>query len=241
MQKNTWQKIKDLFDYPGTMGVGMTLLEIAILAVIFCFNRKADTYTHSPIVNDPYEWIYGTWDCNTPDGTIVLVIRNDGRLYNSIDEIWHDYSINNKEIVEKCNGYISTYRIDKLNKRFDCGKSGVWFHKLSSSTELTEAFIKPAESNKSIRFYHESDIHNYLRNHKFVNEKGDISIAEGDGMVLVANGTILTGAINIQQFSSNQAYFTAYAPIDGTTFQFVVNCKNGTLYCDNDGTMYYIK
>lgn len=43
MQKNTWQKIKDLFDYPGTMGVGMTLLEIAILAVIYCFNRQGNT------------------------------------------------------------------------------------------------------------------------------------------------------------------------------------------------------
>lgn len=43
MQKNTWQKIKDLFDYPGTLGIGLTLLEIFILVVIYCFNRQGNT------------------------------------------------------------------------------------------------------------------------------------------------------------------------------------------------------
>ncbi len=43
MQKNTWQKIKDLFDYPGTLGIGLTLLEIVILVVIYCFNRQGNT------------------------------------------------------------------------------------------------------------------------------------------------------------------------------------------------------
>lgn len=238
MTKIIWQKIKDLLEYPGTLGIGVTLLEIVILVVIFCFNRQE---TIQPNVNDPYEWVYGTWECPTPNGTIVLEIRNDGRLYNSIDEMWHNYSINDKEIVEECHGYISTYHIDKRHKRFDCGERGVWFHKVSASTQHIGSAATPIRSGNTIRFHHENDIHNYLRNHTFVNNMGDVHITESSNMELIVNGTVLTAAINIQSFSSDQAFFTAYAPIDGTTFRFIVNCEEGTLYCQNDRTRYFVK
>ena len=40
MRKSTMQKIKDILDLPGTLGVGLTILEILFLGTIFLFNRQ---------------------------------------------------------------------------------------------------------------------------------------------------------------------------------------------------------
>lgn len=93
----------------------------------------------------------------------------------------------------------------------------------------------------STSFRHESDVHDYLRSHNFINQSGDISITEGSSMALTANGRILTAAINIREFNSHQAYFTAYSPISGVTFRFTLDSSDGTLYCQNEGVTYYAR
>lgn len=75
------------------------------------------------------EWLYGTWKCHTPVGPVVLYIEEDGRMYDSVNEGWYKYTIEGDRIIEQCNGYISTYNIDRANERFDCGEPGVWFYK----------------------------------------------------------------------------------------------------------------
>lgn len=79
--------------------------------------------------NSSNSWIYGTWKCRTPYGTIKVILQEDGRMYDSINEGWFSYTIEGNRIIEKCNGYISTYNIDRANERFDCGEPGVWFYK----------------------------------------------------------------------------------------------------------------
>ena len=89
---------------------------------------RQDSNTGATINNNG--WIYGTWICKTPYGTIKLIIQEDGRLYNSIEEAWHTYTIRDDEIVEQCNGYVSSYKIDRNNQRFDAGEPGMWFQKV---------------------------------------------------------------------------------------------------------------
>ena len=236
MPKSTLQKIKDILDLPGTLGIGLTLLEIVILGVIFYFNRQEKT--PEPIVaNNPNEWIYGDWECQTPNGIIVLTIKKDGRIYDGIDDKWYTYTIKGDELVEQLNGYVSVYHIDRVHKRFDCGKKGLWFRRV----KLTDSnSYKKADSKKeTTRFVHESDIHNYLRSHSFTNRIGDITITEGYNMALKFNGREVTGAIMVYSFNAHKAFFTAYSPISGVTFRFVVDNSTGTLYCDNDNTYYY--
>ena len=79
--------------------------------------------------NDSNSWIYGTWKCRTPYGTIKVILQEDGRMYDSTNEGWFSYTIEGNRIIEKCKGYISTYNIDRANERFDCGEPGVWFYK----------------------------------------------------------------------------------------------------------------
>lgn len=74
-------------------------------------------------------WLYGTWKCRTPYGTIKVILREDGRMYDSTDERWYSYTIEGNRIIEQCNGYITTYNIDRANERFDCGEPGMWFYK----------------------------------------------------------------------------------------------------------------
>ena len=74
-------------------------------------------------------WLYGTWKCRTPYGTIKVILQEDGRMYDSVNEGWYKYTIEGDRIIEQCNGYISTYNIDRANERFDCGEPGVWFYK----------------------------------------------------------------------------------------------------------------
>lgn len=85
--------------------------------------------TSTRVTMNEDEWLYGTWKCRTPYGTIEVILREDGRMYNSIEEEWHNYTIEGNRIIEQCDGFISTYNIDRANKRFDCGEPGVWFDK----------------------------------------------------------------------------------------------------------------
>ncbi len=85
--------------------------------------------TPTRITVNENEWLYGTWKCKTPYGTIKVILQEDGRMYDSINEGWFSYTIEGNRIIEKCNGYISTYNIDRANERFDCGEPGVWFYK----------------------------------------------------------------------------------------------------------------
>ena len=79
---------------------------------------------------DENEWIYGTWRCSTPYGTIEVILQDNGRMYDGIEERWHDYTIEGNRIIEQLNGGISSYNIDRANKRFDCGEPGYWFRKV---------------------------------------------------------------------------------------------------------------
>ena len=82
---------------------------------------------------DENEWIYGTWECKTQYGTMRLIINDDGRMYDSVEERWCSYSIEGDEIVEHIlDGLVSTYHIDRVNKRFDCGNNKDWFRKVSN-------------------------------------------------------------------------------------------------------------
>ena len=164
MPKSRLQKFKDILDLPGTLGIGMTLLEILILGIVFGLSHKEEI----------------------PESVIISFDRPSA-------------------IAPK----------DTVNVL--------------------------AESKRAIHFQHESDVHNYLRNHNFINREGDISITEGSGMTLVANGTILTGAIYIQRFTAQRAYFTAHSPISGVTNRFWVDCEQGVLHCLNDRTDYYVQ
>ncbi len=80
---------------------------------------------------DNFAWIYGTWHCDTPYGKMKVVLQKDGRMYDSINEKWYNYKIEGGRIIEQCEGYISTYNIDEVNKRFDAGEPGVWYYKVS--------------------------------------------------------------------------------------------------------------
>lgn len=91
------------------------------------------------------EWIYGDWESETPYGTIRVTICKDGRIYNSVDETWHSYSLDGSKLVEQCKGYISTYPIDQVGKRIGSGEPGYWFKKVRSSSS------KSSNNDKSIR------------------------------------------------------------------------------------------
>lgn len=95
----------------------------------YSIEERIITY-YEDMQNDTSDsWIYGTWKCRTPYGTIEVILREDGRMYNSTEEGWHNYTIEGSRIIEQCDGFISTYNIDRANKRFDCGEPGVWFYK----------------------------------------------------------------------------------------------------------------
>ena len=81
---------------------------------------------------DINSWIYGKWRCQTPYGTIEVIIKDNGRMYDGIEERWFNYTIEGDRIIEQLNGFISSYNIDRANKRFDCGKPGYWFKKVSN-------------------------------------------------------------------------------------------------------------
>ena len=106
---------------------------------------------------------------------------------------------------------------------------------------IEETYNENGKSNDYTTFRHESDIHNYLRSHNFVNRDGDVKITEGSGMEILANGTTLTGAIIVREYNSHQAYFTGYSPINGVTYRFIIDCSSGILSCQNDGTTYYVR
>lgn len=94
-------------------------------------NIKGSVSSKSTSLDDN-DWIYGTWKCNTPYGTIKLILQDNGQMYDGIEEKWYSYSIEEDRIIEQCNGYISAYNIDRVNKRFDAGRdSGSWFYKVS--------------------------------------------------------------------------------------------------------------
>ena len=75
-------------------------------------------------------WIYGTWTCNTPYGTIKIIISENGQMYNSVEETWHAYSIESTRIWEQLDGYGSSYPLDRANKRIGTGEDGYWFSKI---------------------------------------------------------------------------------------------------------------
>lgn len=79
---------------------------------------------------DENEWIYGTWRCSTPYGTIEIIVQDNGRMYDGIEERWCNYTIEGDRIIEQLNHGISSYNIDRANKRFDCGEPGYWFTKV---------------------------------------------------------------------------------------------------------------
>ena len=84
-------------------------------------------------IEDDNEWIYGTWECRTKYGTMKLIIQDNGRMYDSVEERWCSYSIEGDEIVEHVlDGLVSTYHIDRVNKRFDCGNYENWFKKITN-------------------------------------------------------------------------------------------------------------
>ena len=161
-------------------------------------------------------------------------------IYDGLEEKWFNYSIEGDEIIEQFNGYTSTYNIDRANKRFDAGKdSGYWFYKVSDKKNNQSHHSTSYSSTTTFR--HESDVHNYLRSHTFINRSGDIRITEGYNMALLFNGSELTTAIKVYSFDSRQAIFTAHCPLNGATFRFIVDNSTGTLYCDNDNTYYYTR
>ena len=89
--------------------------------------------TQGTEVIDNNEWIYGTWECQTQYGTMRLIINDDGRMYDTVEERWCSYSIEGDDIVEHIlDGLVSTYHIDRVNKRFDCGNNRDWFIKVSN-------------------------------------------------------------------------------------------------------------
>ena len=85
-----------------------------------------------PKKNDENEWIYGEWHCQTPLGKIVVIIREGGRMYDDLEKKWVSYTIEGNRLIEQLNGYISSYTIDRVNKRFDAGEAGYWFEKVSN-------------------------------------------------------------------------------------------------------------
>jgi hypothetical protein len=84
-----------------------------------------------PIEDTSDAWIYGTWKCNTPYGTIKIIINKNGRMYDSIEEGWFSYSIESTRIWEQLDGYGSSYPLDRANKRIGTGEPDVWFSKVS--------------------------------------------------------------------------------------------------------------
>lgn len=97
--------------------------------VITYYNGNDSSQNTAPIITTDNTWIYGTWKCRTPYGTIKVILQEDGRMYDSVNEGWYKYTIEGNRIIEQCNGYISTYNIDRANERFDCGEPDVWFYK----------------------------------------------------------------------------------------------------------------
>lgn len=131
--------IKRIFAILGVCAlfVGLMFLDSYLKDVIR--SKKAQTQ---------YEWIYGDWECETPYGTIQMTICKDGRIYNSVDEAWHSYSLDGSKLVEQCDGYISTYPIDPVRKQIGSGEPGYWFHKVYSSSSKSSTMNN---NNKSMR------------------------------------------------------------------------------------------
>ena len=161
----------------------------------------------------------------------------------SIDNKKMTVTIHNKRDIEKILIYDkskdmlvdSNYEMERISEEEFKEVSNMSY----GETDIDE--YTSATSNSTTTFRHESDVHDYLRNHNFVNSQGDITLTEGYDMALIANGTTLTGAIVVQEFNAHQAYVTANSPITGARLIMVVNNQEGTIYCQNDGTTYYVR
>ncbi len=95
------------------------------------FVTKTKNYHEDRIKNNnENDWIYGTWRCSTPYGTIEIILQANGRMYDGIEQRWCNYTIEGNRIIEQLNHGISSYNIDRANKRFDCGEPGYWFTKV---------------------------------------------------------------------------------------------------------------
>lgn len=71
-------------------------------------------------------WIYGSWKCTTPYGTMHMIIREDGTVWDDIEEKWSTYEVYEDRIWVDYGSYGTSLDFDKANHRLSAGE-GYWF------------------------------------------------------------------------------------------------------------------
>ncbi len=173
------------------------------------------------------EWLQGSWELtiNSPYGVIAtyhltingqnahLVEGNKDR-YNGLFEIIDDHMIVGPR----------KYYINESYQRLDYAQYR--WHKISGGSS------SQASSGRSSSFDSSSDVMRYLSGRTFYNSGDGLRI---DYDAVYFNGTAMTGAPRVVDFSGNSATIVANSPYSGGgSLRFYVNSSNGTVTQNGD-------
>ena len=178
-------------------------------------------------------WIYGTWTCKTPYGTIKIILNDNGMMYNSVDEAWHSYSIESTRIWEQLDGYGSSYPLDRANKRIGTGEPGYWFSKIQDIAHgACEEVNYYDEEPEEVRQIVDDEESNYAEEE----EESDAVVEEDDNDVVFVVAESMPefpgGQQALFKYLNENVKYPAIAKENGiqgrVLCQFTVN-KNGSL------------
>ena len=173
------------------------------------------------------EWLQGSWELtiDSPYGAIAtyhltingqnahLVEGNKDR-YNGLFEIIDDHMIVGPR----------KYYINESYQRLDYAQYR--WHKISGGSS------SQASSGRSSSFDSTSDVMRYLSGRTFYNSGDGLRI---DYDAVYFNGTAMTGAPRVVDFSGNSATIVANSPYSGGgSLRFYVNSSNGTVTQNGD-------
>ena len=94
------------------------------------------------------------------------------------------------------------------------------------------------EPQSDVSFSTGQSVHIYLMSNSFKGDDG-ITLRVNSDLCVCANGTPITGAIQIVDYSSTKAVFTAKNPHKGIKMTFTVDASKGVLYYHEANAYYY--
>lgn len=144
-----------------------------------------------------------------------------------------------KQISIICTMSIVLFLTSCIGTNTNSGKS----QERTSSQQMgttRDSYAQQDTYHSAVSFRHESDVHQYLQENKFVGEeKGvKITIYERHDMSLSANGSVITNTIRVTEFNDTQAMISASSPYSGN-MDFLVDANAGYLYYIQSNQFFY--
>lgn len=105
------------------IGIGLTCLYF--LATCDGCGDDNNTKYSSAVVDDSYSWLQGTWICNTPYGTIRIVIDGDhiSEDYGDGDIMYGTYRISDDTLYPNTDSH-TFYPLDMSARKIGDGRGG---------------------------------------------------------------------------------------------------------------------